>query len=179
MVATPFPRLGAPRPAPVLTTGRLRLRAMELGDWPTYRDALTSDHAHYIGGPFGLNAAWGMFCADMKGWEITGAGALSVETQDGTLVGQITLNDIPAFPELELGWLTYQGHEGKGYAAEAAATVLHWVRTEIAPASLVSYVSPDNPASSAIARKIGGTSDSDAPSPAGCDLVFRHIGGTN
>ncbi|SFG43953.1 Protein N-acetyltransferase, RimJ/RimL family [Palleronia marisminoris] len=175
MTARPFPRIGRPGAAPTITTERLTLRPMTLGDWPLYRDTMGSDRSTHMGGPFAENAAWAMFTSDIAGWTITGAGALAIET-NGTTVGQVGLNDIPAFPDLELGWMLYGGHEGHGYATEAAAAVLDWTRVELSPASLVSYVAPDNARSAAVARRIGGTEDATAPRPEPETLVFRHLG---
>ena len=92
--ATPG-RAGGPRAAPRITSRRLVLREMRLEDWPGYRDMMTSMRAVHMGGPFGLNVAWCAFCADLAGWGITGAGALTVE-REGVVVGQVVLNDIPA-----------------------------------------------------------------------------------
>jgi len=171
---TGFPRIARPAPAPTIETDRLRLRPMRLADWPPYRDAMTGTHARHMGGPYPLAIAWGFFCSDVCGWDLTGAGALTVETRTGETVGQVGLNDLPSFPELELGWMTYPGHEGRGYAAEAAAALLDWTLDTVRPETLVSYVGADNPASAAVARRLGGQPDPEAPRPEAADLVFRH-----
>ena len=171
---TGFPRISQPAPAPTILTERLRLRPMELADWSAYRDAMTGPHSVHMGGPFLLNAAWGFFCADLAGWTLTGGGALTVETLDGVTVGQVVLNDIPAFPELELGWMIYPGQEGNGYAKEAASALLDWTLSHLRPVSLVSYVSPENGASRAVALKLGGREDPEAERPSDGDIVYRH-----
>lgn len=167
-------RAGGPRPAPRIVTERLVLRGHDLGDWPGYRDVMISDRAVHMGGPFGLNAAWTGFLTDMTAWGVTGTGGLAITTRDGRTVGQVVLNDLPGFPELELGWMMFAGCEGRGVATEAAAAFLAWIRTEIRPAALVSYVSPGNAASIAVARKLGAVRDAAARRPEAGDLVFRY-----
>ncbi|WP_375261423.1 GNAT family N-acetyltransferase [Palleronia sp.] len=171
----PFPRIGRPGAAPTVSTERLTLRPMTLDDWPAYRDTMGSDRSVHMGGPFALNAAWAMFTSDIAGWHLTGAGALAIDA-GRTTVGQAVLNDIPAFPDLELGWMLYDGHEGQGYATEAAAALLDWARVELTPPSLVSYVAPGNQRSAEVARRIGGIEDAAAPRPEPETLVFRHLG---
>ena len=99
---------------PTLTTKRLNLRPMRLEDWPDFAGCLCSDRAIWMGGPYDTHGAWGMFCADQAQWDFFGCGALMIElTQTGTCVGQIGINFGPLFPEYELGWLLYAGHEGQ------------------------------------------------------------------
>ena len=94
----------------------------------------------------------------------------------GVTVGQVGLNAGPLFPETELGWQLFQGHEGKGYATEAAAALRDWGFANLGVASLVSYVDPGNLASARVAERLGAVLDADAPRQIGdeTDLVFRH-----
>lgn len=176
MIAPPsFKAALPPREPPTLRTERLVLRPHTRSDWPAYRAFMASDRAAFIGGPFGEAAAWGWFCSDFGQWGLVGAGALAVEA-DGAMVGQVVLNDLPTFPEFELGWLVFEGHEGKGYLTEAARAFRDWVRAEIAPPSLVSYISPANARSLALAECLGATPDDAAPRPDADDVVMRHWG---
>ena len=50
--------------SPTLTTSRLILRPMEMGDWDSYRGFMALDRARHVGGPFTPAVSWGMFCAD-------------------------------------------------------------------------------------------------------------------
>ena len=162
-----------PREAPTLRTDRLVLRPHRRDDWPAYAAFMASDRAAPIGGPFGTLAAWGWFCSDHGQWALTGTGALAVD-RDGEMVGQVVLNDLPTFPEFELGWLAFEGQEGRGYLSEAAAAFLGWIRAEVRPPSLVSYVSPDNARSLALAERLGAVRDDAAPAPDPDDVVMRH-----
>jgi RimJ/RimL family protein N-acetyltransferase len=106
---------------PILDTPRLALRPMRPADFPAYAALMAGGRARHMGGPFDTRAAWGLFCHDAAGWSLFGAGALMADRRDtGQTVGQVGINQGPLFPEPELGWLLYDGHEGQGYATEAA-----------------------------------------------------------
>jgi RimJ/RimL family protein N-acetyltransferase len=89
----------------------------------------------------------------------------------------VTLNNGPLFPETELGWLLYRGHEGHGFATEAAAHLRDWAFGTHGLGTLVSYVDPANRASARVAERLGGVQDPDAHRMAGeaDDLVYRHV----
>lgn len=163
--------------APALDTPRLRLRAMTPGDWPAYAALMASPRARHMGGPFDTSAAWGLFCHDAAGWALYGMGALMADRRDtGATVGQVGINNGPLFPEPELGWFLHDGHEGQGFATEAARALRDWAFDEGGLSTLVSYMDPDNHASAAVALRLGAAPDARAPRPPGdpADLVFRH-----
>ena len=177
MTAAPIPigRFGPPRDCPTLATERLTLGPLTRDDWPDYFAFMASDRSCYMGGPLNVPTAWGWFCSDVAGWSLGGAGALAVRHK-GKTVGQVSINDNPHFPEPELGWMLYDGWEGRGYATEAARAALGWLMDNARPASLVSYVDPDNAASIALAERLGATRDDDAATPDEGTLTFRHWG---
>jgi RimJ/RimL family protein N-acetyltransferase len=153
---------------PTLESARLILRPMRAEDFPAYAAAVMSDRAWAMGGPYDLRGAWGMFCHDAAGWSLFGMGALMAERRDTReTVGQVQLNNGPLFPETELGWLLYAGHEGHGFATEAAATLRDWAFGTRGLARLVSYVHPDNRASHRVAERLGGVPDRTAPNRPG------------
>jgi RimJ/RimL family protein N-acetyltransferase len=145
---------------PTLTTDRLILRPMRADDFPAYAAAVMSARAWAMGGPYDLRGAWGMFCHDLVGWDLFGMGSLMIDRRDtGETAGQVQLNNGPLFPETELGWLLYDGHEGHGFATEAAASLRDWAFQTGRLAGLVSYVHPDNSASHRVAARLGATPD--------------------
>ncbi len=157
---------------PLLHTARLVLRPMGPGDFPAYAAFMASPRAAFMGGPYDTRAAWGIFCHDAAGWALFGHGALMIEA-DGVTVGQVGISHGPLFPEPELGWLLYDGHERQGYATEAAAALRAHALAAGLP-SLVSYTDAENYASQAVAQRLGAVLDPDAvPQDAG-DLVWRH-----
>ncbi|MEM9320304.1 MAG: GNAT family N-acetyltransferase [Pseudomonadota bacterium] len=161
------------RAPPEIQTERLVLRPMRAEDFPAYAAMMATDRARFMGGPFDERAAWGLFCHDAAGWSLFGAGALMIEAQ-GKIIGQTGFNSGPHFPEMELGWFLYGPFEGHGYATEAAAAMLSWAFEARTEESYVSYTDPANTASQAVAARLGGILDSEAPRQDPEDVVFRH-----
>jgi RimJ/RimL family protein N-acetyltransferase len=162
---------------PTLTTARLTLRPPVAGDWQDYAAFLASDRSAGLGGPFGLREAWGIFCHDVALWPLFGHGALMIARGDtGETVGHVGINAGPLFPEHELGWVLYDGHEGQGFATEAAACLRDWAFAGLGLKTLVSYVDPANHASSRVAGRLGAVLDPGAARQPGdeTDLVWRH-----
>lgn len=160
---------------PTLKTERLILRAPTLDDFPAYFELMSSPRARYMGGPFDRWGAWTSFCQDMVCWSLFGHGALMIDRKsDGLCIGQVGINHGPMFPEKELGWMLYDGHEGQGYATEAAAAMRDWAFRERGLTTLVSYCSPENAASIAVAERLGAVRDDAAPRPDPDDVVMRH-----
>ena len=160
---------------PTLTTARLTLRPMVPEDFPAYAALMADQRSAFMGGPYAMRDAWGLFCHDAAGWDLFGFGALMIEANE-TTVGQVGINHGPLFPEPELGWMLYDVHEGKGYATEAARALRDWAYGH-GLTGLVSYTHPENYASMRVAQRLGAVLDSDAPRQDPEDLVWRHPGG--
>ena len=161
--------------APTLTTKRLRLRPIELGDYEKFEKFLASSRSELMGGPYKARAAWGVFCHEIALWNLFGYGGLSIELQaTGECVGLVEINDGPLFPERELGWQVFQEHEGNGYITEAAQAYLHWAFEKRKLPTLVSYIDPENSRSIAVAERLNGLLDHNAPKQDPEDLVYRY-----
>jgi RimJ/RimL family protein N-acetyltransferase len=161
---------------PILDTERLTLRAPNMGDFPAYADLMASPRAVHMGGPFDTRAAWSMFCHDVALWQLFGHGGLMIDLKaSGECVGQVGINHGPLFPEKELGWLIYDGHEGNGYATEAAAALRDWAFETLRLSSLVSYIDETNAASIAVAERLGAVLDPAAVKQDPEDVVYRHL----
>lgn len=161
--------------APTLTTARLILRAPVAADFPAYAALMASPRSAGMGGPFDEREAWGMFCHEIACWHLFGHGGLTViRSETGEAVGMVEINAGPLFPEPELGWQLYDGHEGQGYATEAARAMLDWAFATLPLQSLVSYTGPENFASQAVARRLGAVIDPDAAVQDEGDIVWRH-----
>jgi len=162
---------------PTIETPRLTLRAARLDDFPQFATELAKPRTHYMDGPFARDAAWSFFVNDLASWPLLGVGGLMLE-RAGEVVGQVAVTQPPQFPEVELGWFTYQAHEGQGYAAEAAFALRDWAYAEAGLTTLVSYITPGNAASIRLAEKLGALADPTAALPegdTGADtIVFRH-----
>jgi RimJ/RimL family protein N-acetyltransferase len=160
---------------PTLRTTRLILRPMVEADFPAYRNLMTSPRSVYMGGPYDDRGAWGAFCHDIACWMLYGHGGLMIDVvATGETVGQVGINGGPMFPQKELGWLVFEGFEGRGYVTEAAAAMRDWAFAEIGVDSLVSYIDPGNARSKAVAERLGAIPDDEAPRQDPGDIVYRH-----
>jgi len=165
--------------SPIIKTDRLLLREPILGDWPSFAAVMTSDRAKYMGGPFSIGYAWGVFCHGVAQWQLFGVANLSIELRETKqCLGQIEINQGPLFPEPELGWqLTFEA-EGKGYAFEAAISLRDWAFQDRKLKTLVSYIDPGNARSIRLAERLGATIDDHARKQDPDDLVYRHVPGS-
>ena len=78
---------------PTLTTSRLTLRPMCVDDWDAYHRLMTSERSLYMGGPFSVSVAWGMFCSDHAQWSLFECGGLMIEnTANGDCLGQVGIS---------------------------------------------------------------------------------------
>lgn len=161
---------------PTLTTERLTLRAPVMADYAAYEALMASPRSVHMGGPFDQRAAWGLFCHESACWHLFGHGALMIEVKaSGACVGLVGINAGPLFDEKELGWMLYDGHEGHGYATEAARALRDWAFGTLKLPHLVSYVDEANTRSSAVALRLGGMLDPNAAKQDPEDLVYRYL----
>lgn len=160
---------------PTLQTQRLVLRPMVETDFPAYAAFLASPRAAGLVGPLSPRQAWGLFCHDIACWTLFGHGGLMIDRRtDGLCIGQVGISHGPLFPEKELGWLLYEGHEGQGYATEAAIALRDWAAQALGLPELVSYIAPSNAGSAALAERLGAVRDLVADRPDPNDLAYRH-----
>lgn len=142
---------------PTLITERLILRAPHIGDFPQYEAFMASPRATFMGGPFDQRIAWGMFSSDVAMWPLYGHGALMIDLKGtGTCIGQVGINHGPLFPEKELGWMPYDGFEGRGYASEVGSALRDWAFETLKLKTLVSYFDPANHKSMAVSARLDG-----------------------
>lgn len=161
---------------PVIKTERLVLRAYEMADFEPLLRFHASAHAQYAGGLKSREQVWRDFATDTGQWHLLGFGPLSITLHEtGECVGQVGLNAPPEYPERELGWVLWEGFEGKGYAFEAASALRDWALRTFQWDTLVSYIDPDNSPSIRLAERLGAVLDKNAPTPNGdACLVYRH-----
>jgi len=162
--------------APLIRTERLLLRPYRLEDFQHLLALYETDRAAFIGGRLTPRQVWDGFMNCIGQWLVLGLGGWAVEeTGSGVLVGEVAIHRPVDYPEVELGWLLFEGHEGRGYAQEAAAAARKWAFEEAGLSTLVSYIDRDNARSIRLAERLGATRDADAATPNDdpC-LVFRH-----
>jgi len=163
-------------PAPSINTERLLLRPYRLEDFPHLHALYETERAAFIGGRLSPRQVWDGFMNCIGQWEVLGLGGWAVEERaSGALVGEVAVHRPVDYPEIELGWLLFDGFEGRGYANEAAQAARNWAFLELGLSSIVSYIDRDNARSIRLAERLGAILDPEAPTPNGdpC-LVYRH-----
>ena len=162
--------------APLIRTERLLLRPYRPQDFRHLLVLYESDRAAYIGGQLPPRKVWDGFMNVIGHWPLLGFGGWAVEeAATGELVGEVALQHPPDYPETELGWLLFDGQEGKGYAREAAEAARRFALEETSIASLVSYIDRDNHRSIRLAERLGARLDLGAPTPNGDPChVYRY-----
>ena len=165
--------------APTLTSDRLLLTQMTLDHIHALYPLMGSARTGYMDGPFTKRAAWYLLAADVASWTLLGFGGWAITDRNtGQLLGQIALSQPPHYPERELGWLLFEHAEGQGYAHEASKTVLAWARDAQNYITLVSYITPENSRSVALAKRLGAVLDLSAVLPDGDSIedtvIYRH-----
>lgn len=163
--------------APTLSGSRVTLRPQKSTDFDAYYAFRQSPRAQYTDLKPDRKSAWFAFVAESGAWSLYGMGAWTVDV-DGAVAGQVGVMPYPHFPEIEIGWILYDGFEGRGIAFEAATLALGYTWETIKPSSLVSYIDPENARSRKLANALGAAIDPDAARPDGegpeeC-VVYRH-----
>ncbi|MFZ5964587.1 GNAT family N-acetyltransferase [Thalassococcus sp. BH17M4-6] len=164
--------------APVISTARLRLRPHRMDDLEPFWAFYQTPRAAYVGAPKTRTHLFYGLSSEVVSWDWMGHGAWAIDSAEGELIGQVAITRPPHFPEREIGWTLFEGHEGKGYAFEAATAALNWAWAEGFD-TLVSYITPENAPSIALAERLGATHDSAAALPDGETaeetVVYRHM----
>lgn len=160
--------------APTIETDRLILRPHVAADLEAFWSFYQSDRSRYMDVPTSRSQLWAGMLAEVGSWEIFGWGGLAIETKDGQLAGQVCISQPPHFPELELGWIVFDGFEGFGYAFEAASAMRDYAFEILEVPTLVSYIDGNNQRSVALAKRMGAVEDLNARTYDAADQVYRH-----
>ncbi|MEL7460170.1 MAG: GNAT family N-acetyltransferase [Pseudomonadota bacterium] len=160
---------------PILETERLTLGPHSRAGFDAYKSVQCSDRAQYMDGELTPMEAWNAFTSEAGSWVIDGFGYWTATRKDtGEAVAFVGILQPPHFPEVELGWLVTQAAEGKGYAFEAAQAARAWGFGDRGLDTLVSYISPENARSIALAERLGAVRDTRVQGSSPKDLVYRH-----
>ena len=148
---------------PTLTTGRLVLREIAMGDWEPYA-AMWSDPrvTAYIGGASRpRDIAWTKFCQSAGLWPLLGYGYWTVcDRTDDMFLG------IAGFAQFERGYASLSGFPeagwafsaetwGRGIASETIGAIVAWADTHLAVAETRCMIDHDNIASARVAKVNG------------------------
>lgn len=141
---------------PHLQTERLLLREYRPADFEVFAAHLANPVSAVFLTPADRPTAWRIFCSHAGLWLLHGAGWWAVEDRyTGELIGSVGAFFREHSTLMELGWNTYGGFGGRGYASEAAAAALdHAFDTRREP-KVHALIDPANAASLGVARRLG------------------------
>lgn len=142
---------------PTLHTDRLILRAPGMQDFEPFAEFYASARAKFVGGPLDREGAWRMLAMEIGHWTLAGFGRWTVTTTDGAPVGLVGLFAPEGWPEPEIGYDLFAGHEGKGYATEAALAARAYAYDTLAWPTAISLIKPANQGSKSVAERMGAT----------------------
>ncbi|WP_297768309.1 GNAT family N-acetyltransferase [uncultured Roseovarius sp.] len=165
--------------APELETPRLILRGPEPQDIePMIEFLLDKDRAGGFGAAANRGEAWRWFVLNVGHWHIHGYGYFTIEMKDtGKTAGITGIWNPEGWPEPELGWVVFDGFEGKGIAYEAAARARRYAYEDLSFDTLTSNIVPGNSRSIALAERLGASFEREYENiHMGHDLLYRHPG---
>ncbi len=166
----------APLEFPRLDTRRLILRGPREDDFPHVLAFMASPRAAFVGGPeTDRFTVWRAFLAMIGHWALHGYGFFTLERRDtGEIAGRVGVVRHEMWPEPELGWHLFEGHEGQGLAFEAALAVRGWAERTHRLGPLMSLIVPDNSRSIALATRLGARYEADFDLMGTRTGLYRH-----
>ncbi|MBI1187783.1 MAG: GNAT family N-acetyltransferase [Alphaproteobacteria bacterium] len=148
---------------PTLETARLVLRPPVQADFDDFA-AFCADEAvmRTLGGVAPRHGAWRQMAQLAGSWALLGFGMFSViEKESGRWVGRLGPwqpgGEGGGWPDTEVGWGLVKEVQGKGYATEGAAAAIDWAFGTLGWTRVVHCIAKDNPASQAVARRLGSS----------------------
>lgn len=161
----------------ILTTARLTLVPPAERHILAYTAFLASPRAAARGWQALPHEAWRHFAAILGHGILRGFGPFVAEERGtGRALGLFGPWWPEGQPEREVKWTLFDAaDEGRGYALEAARACLSHVFGPLGWAGAVSYITPDNARSAALAQRLGAVQDGTWTTPRGTLVkVFRH-----
>ncbi len=143
--------------SPRLETERLILRVPEPADFDACAAFLTDrDRAWGFGAEENRTAAWRWFSCNLGHWAWHGYGYFTMHLKEtGAPCGLTGIWNPEGWPEPEIGWVVYEGYEGKGLALEGATRARAWAYLTLGFTTLTSNILPGNTRSEVLARRMG------------------------
>jgi RimJ/RimL family protein N-acetyltransferase len=176
----------APISAPAeLETPRLHLRNWRDADLPAFA-AMNADPEvmRYFPKPLSRKSSDALAAMIRSNMDKHGWGLWAVEIKTGRQFAGFVGLAAPSFkapfmPAIEIGWRLAREHWGRGYATEAAQSVLTFAFGRLNLAELVSFTATDNRRSRAVMERLGMThnpaDDFDHPMIAAGSPLRRHV----
>jgi RimJ/RimL family protein N-acetyltransferase len=145
----------------MLTLGskRLILRMFRESDLDAYAAMCCDPEVmRYLGDGFPLTRAeaWRNMALVFGHWQLRGFGLWAVEERaTGILAGRVGCWRPEGWPGMEIGWTLRREYWGRGYATEAAQTVMADAFSRMKQTRLISLIQPENGPSIAVALRLG------------------------
>jgi RimJ/RimL family protein N-acetyltransferase len=137
-----------------------------MDDGDRFAAFVDTPRSRFIGGPLDYRTATRAFGHMVGLWVLRGFSSHVWTLKDGTVIGHGGPWYPATWPEPEFGWILYDGaHEGKGYVTEAMTRLRDWAWTSLGFKTCIAFIDPDNHASAAVARRLGGKLDASATNP--------------
>lgn len=162
---------------PTVTTDRLTLRGPEPQDFEPHAVFFAdAERSWGFGGPEDRNEAWRWFASNIGHWALRGYGYWTItDSKTGAIYGITGLWEPEGWPEAELGWVAFDGAEGKGIIYEAALAARDYIYANYKTTAIPSYILPGNTRSIALAERLGATYEHSFENVShGIELVYRH-----
>ncbi|MFW2544221.1 GNAT family N-acetyltransferase [Primorskyibacter sp. 2E107] len=165
--------------APRLETDRLILRGPERADAEAViaflGDPLRSEGFGHIPQ---RGEAWRWFALNVGHWHWHGYGYFVIEDKaTGQPAGISGIWNPESWPEPEVGYVVFDGFEGKGIAYEAACRVRRYAYEDLGFTTLTSNIVPSNARSKALAARMGAVYERTYENEnMGEDELWRHPG---
>ncbi len=164
---------------PRLETTNLILRGPEPEDFePLCTFLLDGPRSWGFGTEKNRGRAWRWFAMSIGHWALHGYGYFTMESKEtGEPCGITGIWNPEGWPEPELGWVVYDGYEGRGIAYEGAKRARRWAYEDLGLSTLTSNIVPGNDRSIALAERLGATFERTYQNiEMGEDLLYRHPG---
>jgi RimJ/RimL family protein N-acetyltransferase len=161
---------------PSLETERTILRAPRPEDFEAYAAFRASPRARFIGGAIGRGPAWRSYAAILGHWQLRGYGLFAVEEKaTGAWIGHVGLWYPEDWLVNEIAWtIGSAGHEGRGFAAEAARAARAYAYKTVGWTDAFSVIDPENVRSAALAERLGCTIDRRTTCEGRAVDIWRH-----
>ena len=152
---------------PTLDTERLILRGPKPADFEPLAVFFADETRSWgFGGPMQRDETWRWFASSIGHWALHGYGFWTIEMKDtGQICGISGIWNPLGWPEPEIGWVLYEGAEGKGIAFEAAMAARTHAYAHMGFTTLTSNIMPGNDRSVALAQRMG----------AWCERTYENI----
>lgn len=165
--------------APVLDTQNLILRGPEERDIePMIAFLLDHERAAGFGASPNRGDAWRWFALNVGHWHIHGYGYFTIEIREsGKPAGICGIWNPEGWPEPEIGWVVFEGFEGRGIAYEAATRARQYAYEDLGLKTLTSNIVPGNSRSVALAERLGASFERSYKNMhMGDEMLYRHPG---